>query len=115
MLSNRYEEHRPWGSFDLLTEDELTTVKFLNVLPLMRLSDQRHAKRSEYWIVLEGAGSVILNGEEKPVSQGDEVEVPVGMWHRLVGGEKGMRVLEISFGTFEEDDIERRDDDFGRK
>lgn len=115
MLQNRDHEDRPWGSFDRLTLEEGTTIKFLDVLPGKRLSDQRHERRDEVWIVLEGSGSVILDGEERVLLKGDELEVPKGTWHRLVGGDQGLRVLEIAFGSFDENDIERREDDFGRK
>ncbi|HEX5774632.1 MAG TPA: phosphomannose isomerase type II C-terminal cupin domain [Candidatus Paceibacterota bacterium] len=115
MLKNRDHEDRPWGSFDRLTHGEETTVKFLDLLPEKRFSDQRHAHRSEYWVVLKGAGTATVDGIEREVGVGDEVEIPTGAWHRLKGGPEGLRVLEIAFGAFDEKDIERRDDDFGRE
>jgi mannose-1-phosphate guanylyltransferase/mannose-6-phosphate isomerase len=43
------------------------------------------------------------------------VWVPCGATHRLgnIGSEPG-RVLEMAFGEFDEDDIERLDDDYAR-
>ena len=38
-----------------------------------------------------------------------------GQKHRLIGNETGGRVLEISFGKFDEKDIERFEDNYGRK
>jgi mannose-1-phosphate guanylyltransferase/mannose-6-phosphate isomerase len=42
------------------------------------------------------------------------VFIPVGAKHRLIGEDKSYRVLEISFGFFDEDDIIRFEDKYGR-
>ena len=46
---------------------------------------------------------------------GDRVLVPAGAVHRLGNsGTEPLRVLEIAFGHFDEDDIERLEDDYAR-
>jgi mannose-1-phosphate guanylyltransferase len=114
ILPHRYHEDRPWGSFDQFTLNEPSTVKIVRVAAGKRLSLQRHAKRSEFWRVIEGAGTATIGSEERPVAMGDELEIPVGTLHRLQGGPEGVAVLEISTGEFDESDIERVEDDFGR-
>ena len=114
LLSHHFEEERPWGSFENFTLNETSTVKILHVAPGVRFSLQKHAHRSEYWKVIEGDGIAQLNEEERPVKVGDEIEIEVGTLHRLTGGEHGIAVLEISFGEFNEADIIRTEDDFGR-
>ena len=114
MLTNHYREDRPWGYFERLTSNEPSTVKLLRVDAGKRLSLQRHAKRDEYWRVLEGSGTAEVNGESRALLPGDSVEVPRGTWHRLSGGDAGLMLLEIALGAFDESDIERREDDFGR-
>jgi len=100
----------------------LCTVKILEVLPGERLSDQRHAHRTEHWVILTTGVIVEL---ESPIGErsrltpivGDRVTVPQGSWHRLSCDRDQLgscRVLEISSGEFSEDDIERRSDDYGR-
>jgi mannose-6-phosphate isomerase len=106
LLANRDHEDRPWGSFDRFTANELSTVKILHALPNSRLSLQRHAHRSEWWKVLEGEGFAEINGEHRNLSVGDEVEISVGVTHRIGSGDSGI--------TWLENDIERLDDDFGR-
>jgi mannose-6-phosphate isomerase-like protein (cupin superfamily) len=114
LLPNRYHEDRPWGGFDQFTLNEPTTVKILYVAPGKRFSLQHHAHRSEFWRVIEGDGIVHLGDNQHPIKVGDELEIPVGTQHRLTGGENGLRVLEIATGTFDEQDITRTEDDFGR-
>ena len=53
-------ESRPWGGFRVFVHNEPCTVKILTVNPGARLSDQRHAQRSEYWRVIAGVARVEL-------------------------------------------------------
>jgi len=48
------EEFRPWGSFEVLFEENGFKVKLIKVEPGTRLSLQRHSRRSEHWFILEG-------------------------------------------------------------
>lgn len=107
-------DDRPWGWFDQFTHGQSTTVKIIEVKAGKRLSDQRHQHRDELWVVLDAALGVIINGEQKTYKRHDRIEIPRRTWHRAVGLEKDCRWLEISFGQFDEQDIERRSDDFGR-
>ncbi len=107
-------DDRPWGSFDRFTENESSTVKTIQVLPGKRLSLQTHRHRSEYWYVLEGAGNAEIGGIVQALTPGSEVHIPIGETHRLSAGDAGIRILEIAFGHFDEDDIVRLDDDYGR-
>jgi mannose-1-phosphate guanylyltransferase/mannose-1-phosphate guanylyltransferase/mannose-6-phosphate isomerase len=114
LLPNRDREDRPWGSFERFTHGELSTVKIITVLPGKRLSLQYHHKRAEFWRVLEGSGTVTLGDTECAAKVGDEFEIAVEMKHRLAGGEAGITILEIGLGDFDEADIVRVEDDFGR-
>jgi mannose-6-phosphate isomerase-like protein (cupin superfamily) len=114
ILSNHNREDRPWGSFERFTLNEPTTVKILRVAAEKQFSLQKHDHRGEFWKVIEGNGLAHIGDEEREVQVGDEIEIPVGTLHRLKGGPAGISVLEISFGNFQEDDITRIEDDFGR-
>jgi len=114
LLNARDNEDRPWGSFDRFTHGEASTVKIITVSPDHRLSLQYHAKRSEFWRVLSGSGIASINGEDKPAKAGDEFEIGVGVKHRLAAGPEGITVLEIALGDFDENDIVRVEDDYGR-
>lgn len=113
-LFDYYKEERPWGSFEQFTKQEASTVKILHVAAGKRFSLQRHKEREEFWRVIEGSGTLVVGDETREVSVGDEALIVKGALHRLTGGPNGIKVLEISFGTFDENDIERVEDDFGR-
>lgn len=114
MLTNHRTEKRPWGSFEQFTANETSTVKILRVSAGSRLSLQTHAKRSEFWRVIEGSGTAQIGDESRDITVGDTVEIPVGTAHRLSGGPDGIAWLEISLGEFDEEDIVRLEDDYGR-
>ena len=109
-------DKRPWGSFTVLDEAKTYKVKRIEVLPGKRLSYQRHAQRSEHWMIVEGAAKVTLNGREIQLGPGGVIDVPTGVAHRIENIGTGTLVfIEIQRGTyFGEDDIERLQDDFGR-
>ncbi len=114
LLHQRGGEDRAWGSFLTFTKNEASTVKMIYVKPGNRLSLQTHAKRSEFWHILTGSGKVQIGEEEFEAKAGKEFEVPVGTKHRMTAGEAGLWVLEIALGDFDEDDIHRLEDDYGR-
>jgi mannose-6-phosphate isomerase-like protein (cupin superfamily) len=112
---HRITDERPWGRFEQFTLNEPSTVKILYVKSGETLSLQKHAHRREHWYVIEGSGSITLGDVIRELSPGDECDIPEGTLHRLSGtGESGIVVLEIAYGTFEEGDIERVDDKYGR-
>jgi mannose-6-phosphate isomerase len=111
---NIYREERPWGKFEEFTKNEQTTVKIITVNPLQKLSLQKHAKRKEFWRIIKGNGTVQIGGAINEAKVGDEFEIPLGELHRVSGGDTGMQFLEIAHGDFDENDIERFEDQYGR-
>lgn len=109
-------ERRPWGSYTILEERESYKVKRIEVLPDRRLSYQRHQKRSEHWVVVEGEAIVTLEGKEVRLSPGGSIDIPRMAAHRILNPGQGPLILiEIQRGEyFGEDDIIRLEDDFGR-
>ena len=114
LLTNRDKEERPWGSFERFTKGEPATIKLVRIAPGKRFSLQFHNHRSEFWRIINGDGVVTLDGKQFPASIGDEFEIPVGMKHRMEAGAEGIHFLEIALGDFDEGDIVRVEDDFGR-
>jgi mannose-6-phosphate isomerase len=110
------ESLRPWGSYDVLAHGDGYKVKTITVQPSHRLSYQRHARRSEHWFVVGGRGAVTLDGRVIQVGQGQAIDVPAGMAHRIENtGSEPLVFIEVQHGEyFGEDDIVRLDDDYGR-
>ena len=109
-----YQEERPWGNFRRFTDNLLSTVKIITVNPNSELSLQSHMKRKEFWRVTRGDGIFEVDGQSLPVGVGSEQEVPIGIQHRMKAGPNGLEVLEIALGNFDEDDIIRYEDKYGR-
>lgn len=105
---------RPWGTFVEFTKNELSTVKILIVNPGEEFSLQYHKNRREFWRVLSGTPTVIIGNEKINAKEGDEFTVEKGEQHRISAKDSEARILEISFGEFDEDDIVRVKDKYGR-
>lgn len=106
---------RPWGGFEQFALNEQVTVKIITVDPGKRLSLQRHESRGELWVVLDVPLDVTVDDRTWSAAPGERVWVPQGALHRLGNsGEKTGRILEVAHGHFDEDDIERLEDDYAR-
>ncbi len=105
---------RPWGSFKQYAHNQDVTVSLMQVQSEQRLSLQSHTGRAELWIVLD-AGAVVQVGEELIYpAPGDEIWIPAATKHRLSSQSGVVRVLEVAFGNWQQDDITRYDDDYRR-
>lgn len=111
---NIYQEERPWGFFRRFTNNIVSTVKIIVVRPNEELSLQSHNKREEFWRVLKGKGIFDVGGEKHNVEVGNEEYIPVQTKHKIIAGDEGLEVLEISLGDFDENDIVRYEDKYGR-
>jgi cytidyltransferase-like protein len=109
---------RDWGYWRVLDHkpEQGYKVKELVIYPGKSLSDQKHFKRSEQWIILEGVvdmktdwhskiDTVLLQPHGMPYEIGKEV------WHKPSNpGTENAHILEIQWGQeCVEEDIERRD------
>lgn len=109
-------DHRPWGFYEVLSDKPDHKVKRITVYPAKRLSLQRHQKRSEHWHIINGNAVVTLDTEEVRLKEGDSIDIPLGVAHRIANeGNENVVFIEVQRGEyFGEDDIERLEDDFGR-
>ena len=106
---------KPWGRFEQYTHNLPCTVKIITVAPGGILSRQYHHRRDELWVVLDPGACVELGEEVLYPEREEKLFIPRETVHRLSSvGEGEVRVLEISFGEFDEDDIVRLEDVYGR-
>jgi mannose-1-phosphate guanylyltransferase/mannose-6-phosphate isomerase len=106
---------RPWGTFKQYAHNRDCTVSLMTVLPGQRLSLQSHTGRAELWIVIDDGAEVQVGGEKRVCKAGDEIWIPANEKHRLsCRGNKPVRVLEVAFGNWQQDDITRYADDYAR-
>ena len=114
--TTKREDHRPWGFYQVLSDEEDCKNKKITVYPGKRLSLQRHQHRDEHWFVVSGKAIWTLNGVERRLVAGQSVDIPRKSVHRIQNdGMKNLVFTEVQTGDyFGEDDIERLGDDFGR-
>lgn len=111
------EEHRPWGYYEVLSDDKPDhKVKRITVWPGKRLSLQYHLKRREHWVVVSGRGLVTVGGRQVNLVSDESIDIPLRAHHRIENtGDDPLVFIEVQQGDyFGEDDIVRLEDDFGR-
>jgi len=91
-------------------------VKQITVNPNQKLSYQYHEKRKEYWTIVKGSATIILDDEKVFRNQGESIHIPLGSKHRIINETDEILVfIEVQTGTyFGEDDITRIEDEYGR-
>jgi mannose-6-phosphate isomerase len=115
-ISSNEVGHRPWGFYEVLSDQPDHKVKRITIHPGKRLSLQRHQRRSEHWHIVKGTAEMTLDDRNISMESGDSVDIPRGSWHRMANpGRENLVFIEVQRGEyFGEDDIERLEDDFGR-
>ena len=114
--TKKREDHRPWGYYKILADNTDYKVKEIFVFPNKRLCRCRLRQRDEHWYILNGTARVTLDDKTLVLSHGQSVNIPRGSLHRIANPDsENLRFIEVQTGNyFEEDDIERFEDDFGR-
>lgn len=114
-------EERPWGAWKVVHKEAAATVKVLTVNPGCMLSLQRHSLRSECWVPLESGLVAYTRWYDGCHESASLLEanraftVGTGRVHRLANPtDKVISLVEIINGTYDEDDIERLHDAYGR-
>jgi len=119
-MSDAINEHKTvykqWGSYKVLHVGDGFTVKELTILPGKSLSDQRHFKRDEHWLVVKGTLGLYFQHsaegmplERDQIDANDSTYIPKECWHRPYNeGTEPVVVVETWLGDSSEDDIERR-------
>ncbi len=67
--------------------------------------------------MVAGSPKVTLNGRSRRLRPRESVTVPRGAWHRAENvGRVPVIIVEVQFGSYlGEDDIVRKQDDYGRR
>ena len=109
-------ETRPWGTYEVLLDEDYTKVKRITVTPGGLLSLQYHMRRREAWTIVSGWAEVEIDGVKQDKKPGETVLIPKGVTHRVGNnGSDDLIFIEVQTGEyFGEDDIIRLEDSYGR-
>jgi mannose-6-phosphate isomerase-like protein (cupin superfamily) len=108
-------ERRPWGVWEEYLNEPGYRLKRLIVESKQQLSVQKHFLRSEFWVVVQGAGKVVVDGLERGITVGDQVHIPKLAVHTVENtGADQLVIIETQIGICLESDIVRLKDKYGR-
>lgn len=114
VLAEISETEKPWGRFIQYVLNQPVTVKVLEIHAGEQVSYQYHEHRSELWIPLDEGACIRIEDEILRPKTMEPVFIPQGAKHQLIGESESYRILEIAFGHFDEEDIVRLQDKYGR-
>ena len=117
MVTRRLEiniESRPWGSFSTYAENAQATIKTIEVQKGEALSLQYHRDREEIWFFVSGIAQVTLGDETRLENAGSIIHIPRETIHRIETV-SDVKLVEVSLGEFDENDIVRLSDRYGRR
>ena len=68
---------RPWGKYYVIHDEPNYKLKIIEVMSGHRLSYQYHENRSESWTIIEGEGTLTLDGKEIELHPGDNIKIQI--------------------------------------
>ena len=109
-------ESRPWGSFENIQYGKGYKVKKLLILPGEKISLQKHLKRSEHWVVVQGTAKITKGKKVFNLFCNQSIFIDKRMVHRIENAtKKDLIIIEVQTGNYlEEDDIIRIEDKYKR-
>ena len=116
LLNEHTKVQRPWGWFEILEEGKSFKVKRIQINPGKSISLQRHQKRSEHWVVIQGKATVQKDNQEFELNYNESTFIKQNQVHRLTNQSSNvLQIIEVQSGEYVgEDDIERLKDSYGR-
>ncbi len=91
--------YRPWGYYEILSQEKGFRVKKVTVFPGKNISAHRHEHRSEHWSVVSGSARIILNDKEKEYGTNDSVYLEKGITHEVYNdGTQDLIIVEVGIG-----------------
>ena len=107
-------DKKPWGKEEIFAVNEKVSVKIINIDKGKRLSLQKHKHRDELLRIIEGEALITFGNNSKKYKKNEEIFVKRGTLHRIKALSDSLKILEVSFGKFDKNDIKRIEDDYGR-
>lgn len=97
-----------WRDRLISREDAGSVAAWAHAVDIDGAREHYHKRSTELYYVLEGEGTVVLNGEAHPVRKGTLVHIPPGVVH---GARGRMRVLVTGIPDIADDDLYFPEDD----
>jgi quercetin dioxygenase-like cupin family protein len=94
---SRCQHLGPYRIEPLLSEQEerAGTVYRVRIEPRQRTPVSYHRLAEEYYFVLAGTGTAVLNGQPYPLAPGDFLRLPPGTTHGFETADEALEMLDI--------------------
>jgi len=79
-----------------------TAVANVSHLQIDNSRNHYHKQMTEFYYVLKGRGEIVLDGERRPIEEGELAVIPPGVWHTSEGD---MEVLIVGVPPLETEDV----------
>jgi mannose-6-phosphate isomerase-like protein (cupin superfamily) len=86
----------------LISREDTNVAAWVHAVDIEEAKPHYHRRGTELYYVLEGQGTMVLDGVEHPVRKGSLVHIPPGVVHSAKGR---MRVLVVGIPDIAEDDL----------
>ncbi|HEY3328997.1 MAG TPA: cupin domain-containing protein [Capsulimonadaceae bacterium] len=86
----------------IVTKDDGASVSFHVVTIKTDSEVHYHKKMTEIYYILKGNGSIYLDGEITPISEGSTIIIPPGVRHRAIGELELINVVSPPFDPSDE-------------
>jgi mannose-6-phosphate isomerase-like protein (cupin superfamily) len=108
-IRNRLRDAEPFTTKDGSTireyvHTELQSLAEASLEPERSTQRHYHGRSEEIYLVLEGRGSMELDGETRAVAEGDAILIPPGSWHQVTADRDGLRFLCCCSPPYADDD-----------
>ena len=101
--SDAAKEHSACGHrYRLLSKGDEDVAAWAHAVDIDGAKPHYHKISTELYYVLDGEGSVMLDGEERAVRKGSMVHIPPGVVHGAIGK---MRVLVVGIPDIDDSDV----------
>jgi mannose-6-phosphate isomerase-like protein (cupin superfamily) len=93
----RIQRLGPYAIESLIDPDEegAGTAYRVSIGPHRRTRVSYHRLAEEYYFVLSGSGTAILDGREHPLAPGDFLRLPPGTTHGFATGDQPLEMLDV--------------------
>lgn len=88
---------KSWGNFEVVDVEKNSMTIKITLKAGQGMNYHYHESREEVWTVLKGNGYVVIDGEEKAVSSGDVIKMPIGCKHTIVADTE-LVLMEVQIG-----------------
>lgn len=88
---------KSWGSFEVVDVEKKSMTMKVTLNPGNKMNYHSHANRDEVWVVVQGKGKAIIDGDEQEIAPGSILSMKKGQKHTVIAKSK-LVIIEVQIG-----------------